>query len=229
MMDGSKGPKRPPVLILLGPPGAGKGTQARMLSERFGFIQLSTGDLLRAAVVAGTDAGKRAKSVMEAGGLVSDNIVLAILADRLAEPDCANGVILDGVPRTTAQAKALDTLLANAGQSIDAALALEVDDVEMVVRIAGRFTCGACGEGYHDSFKAPKVEGVCDCCGAQDMKRRADDKAETVMARLDAYHAETAPLISYYEQRGVLWRIRAMGDIDEIAAKITGVVAAITA
>ncbi|WP_159805254.1 adenylate kinase [Litoreibacter roseus] len=228
-MDGSKGPKRPPVLILLGPPGAGKGTQARMLSERFGFIQLSTGDLLRAAVVAGTDAGKRAKSVMEAGGLVSDNIVLAILADRLAEPDCANGVILDGVPRTTAQAKALDTLLANAGQSIDAALALEVDDVEMVVRIAGRFTCGACGEGYHDSFKAPKVEGVCDCCGAQDMKRRADDKAETVMARLDAYHAETAPLISYYEQRGVLWRIRAMGDIDEIAAKITGVVAAITA
>ncbi|MCB1310965.1 MAG: adenylate kinase [Sedimentitalea sp.] len=220
---------RPAVLILLGPPGAGKGTQARMLEETFGLVQLSTGDLLRAAVAAGTEAGRKAKAVMEAGDLVSDEIVIAILRDRLAEPDCAKGVILDGFPRTTVQAEALDALLAERGQQISAAISLEVDDAAMVTRISGRFTCAACGEGYHDSFKAPQVAGTCDKCGGTDMKRRADDNAETVASRLVAYHAQTAPLIAYYKRKGVLKSVDAMGDIDAIAADLARVVRAATA
>jgi adenylate kinase len=220
---------KPAVLILLGPPGAGKGTQARMLENRFGMVQLSTGDLLRAAVAAGTDAGKAAKAVMEAGELVSDDIVIAILRDRLAEPDCAKGVILDGFPRTTVQAEALDTLLAENGQSINAAISLEVDDAAMVTRISGRFTCGTCGEGYHDTFKAPAVAGTCDKCGGTDMKRRADDNAETVASRLVAYHEQTAPLIAYYKKKGVLESIDAMGDIDAIAGELAAVVTKATA
>jgi adenylate kinase len=212
------------VLILLGPPGAGKGTQARMLEEKFGLVQLSTGDLLRAAVAAGTDAGKQAQAVMAAGGLVSDDIVLAILRDRIAEPDAQKGVILDGFPRTTAQAEALDALLADQGLSLDAAISLEVDDAAMVERVAGRYTCGNCGEGYHDSFKQPAVAGVCDKCGGTEFKRRADDNAETVGARLDAYHAQTAPLITYYEGKGVLSRVDAMGEIDRVAGDLSTVV-----
>jgi len=208
------------VLILLGPPGAGKGTQARMLEEELGLVQLSTGDLLRAAVAAGTQAGKAAKAVMEAGELVSDEIVLAVLKDRLADPDVAKGVILDGFPRTTVQAEALDTLLDQSGQRINAAISLEVDDSAMVTRISGRFTCGGCGEGYHDSFKPTEKTGVCDKCGSTDMKRRADDNAETVAARLDAYHTQTAPLIAYYDQKGALERVDAMGAIDDIAREL---------
>ncbi|WP_353471888.1 adenylate kinase [Salipiger sp. H15] len=215
---------RAPVLILLGPPGAGKGTQARKLEETFGLVQLSTGDLLRAAVAQGTEAGKAAKAVMEAGQLVSDEIVIAILRDRIAEPDCARGVILDGFPRTTVQAEALDTLLAESGQKINAAISLEVDDAAMVDRISGRYTCAACGEGYHDRFKMPKESGTCDTCGGTEMKRRADDKAETVASRLEAYHAQTAPLIGYYEGKGALSRIDAMGAIEEIAAGLGAIV-----
>lgn len=228
-MDGSSTPTTAPVLILLGPPGAGKGTQARMLEEAHGLIQLSTGDLLRAAVAAGTEAGKRAKAVMEAGDLVSDEIVIAILRDRLAEPDCAKGVILDGFPRTTVQAEALDALLANTGQRINAAISLEVEDAAMVDRISGRFTCGACGEGYHDTFKPTAKTGVCDNCGSTEMKRRADDNAETVAQRLTAYHAQTAPLIDYYESKGALSRVPAMGAIDEIATALNSVVSQATA
>ncbi|MEP3329382.1 adenylate kinase [Sedimentitalea sp.] len=220
---------KPAVLILLGPPGAGKGTQARMLEEKFGLVQLSTGDLLRAAVAAGTDAGKAAKAVMEAGELVSDEIVINILRDRLAEPDCAKGVILDGFPRTTVQAEALDALLAESGQGINAAVSLEVDDAAMVTRISGRFTCGDCGEGYHDTFKAPKVAGTCDKCGSTNMKRRADDNAETVASRLVAYHEQTAPLIAYYKARDVLKSIDAMGDIDTIATDLAAIVKQATA
>lgn len=223
-MDGAPTPTASPVLILLGPPGAGKGTQARILEDRFGLVQLSTGDLLRAAVAAGTDAGNEAKAVMAAGGLVSDEIVIAILRDRLAEADCANGVILDGFPRTTVQAEALDALLTETGQRINAAISLEVDDAEMVTRISGRYTCGNCGEGYHDSFKQPKTEGVCDNCGGTDMKRRADDNAETVGQRLEAYHAQTAPLIAYYDGRGALQRINAMGDISAISSGLGAIV-----
>ncbi|KPD11352.1 adenylate kinase [Phaeobacter sp. 11ANDIMAR09] len=219
---------RPAVLILLGPPGAGKGTQARVLEEKFGLVQLSTGDLLRAAVAAGTEAGKAAKAVMESGGLVSDEIVINILRDRLAEPDCAKGVILDGFPRTTVQAEALDVLLGETGQKINAAISLEVDDSAMVTRVSGRYTCGGCGEGYHDSFKLPAVAGTCDKCGSQNMTRRADDNAETVASRLAAYHEQTAPLIAYYKGKEALQTIDAMGEIEAISGGLAKIVSEVT-
>ena len=215
---------RPAVIILLGPPGAGKGTQARMLQEAHGLVQLSTGDLLRAAVKAGTEAGKAAKAVMEAGGLVSDEIVLAILRDRMAAEDVRQGVILDGFPRTTGQAQALDQLLAEDGSEIGAAISLEVDDAAMVERISGRYTCASCGEGYHDRFKTPARAGVCDKCGGTEFARRSDDRAETVRERLAAYHAQTAPLIAYYDARGVLSRVDAMGRIEDIAQALGEIV-----
>jgi adenylate kinase len=218
-----------PVIILLGPPGAGKGTQARMLEEGFGLVQLSTGDLLRAAVAAGTEAGKRARAVMEAGQLVSDDIVLAILKDRMAQPDVARGVILDGFPRTSAQAAALDRLLADAGQRVTAAISLEVDDAAMIARVSGRYTCAGCGEGYHDTFKQPAKAGVCDKCGGTAMKRRADDNAETVRERLMAYHAQTAPLIAHYDGQSVLERVPAMGSIDGIRTMLADIVGRVSA
>lgn len=218
----------PAVLILLGPPGAGKGTQARMLEETFGLVQLSTGDLLREAVAAGTEAGLAAKAVMEKGELVSDEIVIAILSDRLDQPDVTKGTILDGFPRTEAQAAALDDLLSARGQKIDAAISLEVDDEAMVARVSGRYTCAACGEGYHDEFKQPATAGTCDKCQGTDFKRRADDNADTVRTRLTAYHAQTAPLISYYDARGALTRVPAMGDIGQIAASLGEIVAGVT-
>ena len=202
------------VVILLGPPGAGKGTQARMLEERFGLVQLSTGDLLRAAVARGTPAGLAAKAVMEAGGLVSDDIVLSILKDRMAEPDVARGVILDGFPRTAGQAAALDALLARQGRGVGAAISLEVDDEAMVGRVAGRYTCAACGEG------------VCDRCGGTAFKRRADDNAGTVRERLTAYHAQTAPLIAHYGKMGILKTVDAMAGIPEVGAALEALVAA---
>ena len=219
---------RPAVLILLGPPGAGKGTQARVLEEKFGLVQLSTGDLLRAAVAAGTEAGKAAKAVMASGGLVSDEIVINILRDRLAEPDCAKGVILDGFPRTTVQAEALDVLLEETGQKINAAISLEVDDSAMVTRVSGRYTCGGCGEGYHDSFKLPTVAGICDKCGSQNTTRRADDNAETVASRLAAYHEQTAPLIAYYKGKDALQTIDAMGEIETISGGLAKIVSKVT-
>ena len=216
------------VLILLGPPGAGKGTQARMLEEDFGLIQLSTGDMLRAAVASGSVAGQQAKAVMASGGLVSDEIVLAILRERMAQQDVARGVILDGFPRTEGQAAALDALLALTGQRVTAAISLEVDDEAMIGRVSGRYTC-ACGEGYHDEFKRPAQTGVCDKCGGSDFKRRADDNAETVRERLKAYHAQTAPLIAYYEGKEVLHRIDAMGDIAGIRQNLGAIVSGVSA
>ncbi len=218
-----------PVLILLGPPGAGKGTQARMLEEDFGLVQLSTGDMLRAAVAAGTEAGKMAKAVMEAGQLVSDDIVLAILKDRMAQPDVSRGIILDGFPRTAGQAAALDSLLDGVGQKVTAAISLEVDDEAMVGRVAGRYTCGTCGEGYHDEFKQPAHAGTCDKCGGTAFKRRADDNAETVRERLKAYHAQTAPLIAYYDGKGVLEKIDAMGAIAAIRTGLARIVTRVSA
>lgn len=191
-----------------------------MLEEDFGLVQLSTGDMLRAAVAAGTEAGKKAKAVMEAGQLVSDDIVLAILKDRMGQPDVARGVILDGFPRTDGQAAALDGLLGANGQKVTAAISLEVDDEAMVGRVSGRYTCAKCGEGYHDHFKKPAKAGACDKCGGTEMKRRADDNAETVRERLKAYHAQTAPLIAYYAGRGVLQKIDAMGAIADIRAAL---------
>ena len=221
-MDGAQTPTTTPIVILLGPPGAGKGTQARKLEETFGFVQLSTGDLLRAAVAAGTEAGKAAQAVMVAGGLVSDEIVLAILSERLAQDDCAKGVVLDGFPRTTVQAEALDAMLAERGQGIHAVISLEVEEDAMVARVAGRFTCGSCGEGYHDDFKPTALSGVCDACGSRNMTRRADDNAETARARLQAYTEQTAPLVAHYDARGTLARIDAMGGIDSITKDIAG-------
>ena len=215
---------RPAVLILLGPPGAGKGTQARMLQEKYGLVQLSTGDLLRAAVAAGTEAGKQAKAVMDAGGLVSDEIVIAILKDRMTDADCKNGVILDGFPRTTVQAKALDALLASTGQRINAAISLQVNDEAMVERISGRSTCAGCGEGYHDTFKPPLPGDTCAKCGGTELTRRADDRAETVASRLEAYHAQTAPLITYYGDAGVLQTVDAMEEINHVATQMSSVV-----
>ena len=225
MMDGSGFEQKRVNLVLLGPPGAGKGTQARKLQDRFGLVQLSTGDLLRAAVAEGTAAGLAAKAVMEAGGLVSDEIVVNILRDRLAQADCESGVIFDGFPRTAPQAEALDALLAENNSAITAAISLEVDDAAMVERISGRYTCAGCGEGYHDSFKQPQTAGTCDNCGGQDFKRRADDNAETVSKRLTAYHAETAPLIDHYGKEGVLKHVDAMQAIDRVEAQLASLVA----
>ncbi|MDN5786121.1 adenylate kinase [Pseudorhodobacter sp.] len=214
----------PTVLILLGPPGAGKGTQARLLEEEFGLVQLSTGDLLRSAVAAGTEAGKQAKAVMEAGALVSDDIVLAVLHDRMEDPDTAKGVILDGFPRTAGQAEALDQLLSRSNQRVNSVISMEVEDGPMIARVAGRYTCATCGEGYHDQFKQPAKAGVCDKCGGTEFKRRADDNAKTAGARLTAYHAQTAPLIAYYEGRGVLERIDAMADIATVSRAMSDAV-----
>ena len=207
-------------IILLGPPGAGKGTQARILVDREGMVQLSTGDMLRAAVAAGTEVGQKADAVMKAGGLVSDEIVVGVVDERLDLPDIANGVIFDGFPRTTPQAEALDGLLADKGMSLDAVVNMEVDDAAMVDRISGRYTCANCGEGYHDTQKQPAKEGVCDKCGSTEFKRRKDDNAETVASRLKEYHAETAPLIAYYSNTGKLKSVDGMADIDKVTAAI---------
>ncbi|MCH8950914.1 MAG: adenylate kinase [Proteobacteria bacterium] len=207
-------------IILLGPPGAGKGTQARLLMEGGGLVQLSTGDMLRAAVAAGSEVGKQARAVMEAGQLVSDEIVIGVVSERLDAPDVKAGVIFDGFPRTAAQAEALDRLLAGKGLVLDAVISIEVDDELLVDRVSGRFTCGACGEGYHDTHKMPARDGVCDNCGATEFKRRADDNAETVRARLAAYHADTAPLIGYYTAAGKLRTVDGMAGIGEVARAI---------
>lgn len=213
-----------PVLILLGPPGAGKGTQAKRLEDRFGLVQLSTGDLLREAVAAGTNAGKAAKSVMEAGGLVSDDIVINILRDRLNSPDCGAGVILDGFPRTIPQAEALSVLLTSQGAKVHAAISLEVEDEAMITRVSGRYTCDGCGEGYHETYKRPAVENTCDQCGSLKFRRRADDNADTVRRRLVAYHIETAPLIAFYEAEDALQTINAMGEIDTITDALRAII-----
>jgi adenylate kinase len=207
-------------IILLGPPGAGKGTQARILTETRGLVQLSTGDMLRAAVAAGTEVGKQADAVMKAGGLVSDDIVIGVVSERLDAPDAAQGVIFDGFPRTSAQAEALDGLLAAKGMTLDAVVNMEVDDAAMVDRVSGRYTCAGCGEGYHDTDKKPAVAGKCDKCGSTEFKRRKDDNAETVASRLEAYHADTAPLIAYYKGTGKLKNVDGMAPIGEVTASI---------
>lgn len=207
-------------LILLGPPGAGKGTQAHRLVEAYDIPQLSTGDMLRAAVAAGTETGKKAKAIMDSGKLVSDDIVNAIVSERIDEPDCANGFILDGYPRTLAQADAVEEMLAEKGTELDAVVELRVDDDAMVERVAGRYTCANCGEGYHDTLKQPQKEGVCDKCGSTEFKRRADDNEEAMRTRLQAYYKETAPLTGYYHAKGKLRRVDGMAAIDDVAAEI---------
>lgn len=204
-------------VILMGPPGGGKGTQAKRLQDRYGIVQLSTGDMLRAAVKAGTPVGLKAKAVMDAGQLVSDDIMVGLISERIDQPDCANGFILDGFPRTIAQAEALDKLLKDKGIELDKVIEVAVPDARLIERITGRFTCTACGEGYHDKFKQPKRPGVCDICGGTAFGRRADDKAETVGARLKAYHDQTAPLMPYYKAKGTLEVIDGDRDMDAVS------------
>lgn len=213
-------------LILLGPPGAGKGTQAQRLVDRRGLVQLSTGDMLRAAVKAGTPLGRKVQPIMERGELVSDDLVVGIVAERISQSDCAKGFILDGFPRTTAQAEALDRLLAECRARLDKVVEMKVNDAALVERISGRFTCAKCGAGYHDRFKRPRVEGRCDVCGGSEFNRRADDNAETVKTRLKAYHRDTAPLLDYYRRQGVLAQVDGMAAIDEVARQIDEVLAA---
>ncbi len=212
-------------LILLGPPGAGKGTQAQRLTERLGLVQLSTGEMLRAAVKAGTPVGKQADVIMKRGDLVSDEVVVAIIAERIDQPDCAKGFVLDGFPRNPSQAAALDKMLAERSLKLDHVIELKVDDAALVERITGRFTCAKCGAGYHDKFKPTKVAGVCDACGSQEFTRRADDRAETVKSRLEVYNAQTAPLLPYYRQRGILASVDGMADMADVSRQIDAVLA----
>ena len=207
-------------IILLGPPGAGKGTQASRLEAERGMVQLSTGDMLRAAVKAGTPIGLKAKAVMDAGELVSDEIVSGIIGDRLDELGADTGVIFDGYPRTAAQAESLDQILADRGRTLDHVIELAVDEDALVERITGRFTCAACGEGYHDKFKLPAKEGVCDKCGGTDFKRRPDDNEETVRTRMAEYRAKTAPILPIYEARGIVSRVDGMADMKEVSSAI---------
>ena len=207
-------------LILLGPPGAGKGTQAAWLKDTYGIPQLSTGEMLREAVAKGTEVGREAKSIMEARRLVSDEVINRIVAERIDQPDCAGGFILDGFPRTVPQAEALDHMLAERGLALDAVIEFHVDHDALVERISGRFSCAKCGAGYHDSFKPTRVPGICDVCGGTEFVRRKDDNADTVRERLAAYEAQTAPLLPYYGAKGLVRTVDGMAAIDQVTVAI---------
>ncbi len=210
-------------LILMGPPGSGKGTQSQRIEKSHGIVQLSTGDMLRAEVASGSDLGKEAKEVMESGGLVSDELIIAMISSRIDQDDCKKGFILDGFPRTTPQAEALDAMLTEKGLKIEHVIEMKVDDKAMVKRITGRFTCARCGAGYHDEFQKPEIEGVCDQCGGTEFTRRADDNAKTVRARLQAYHEQTAPILSYYKEKGAVKSVEGMATIDEVTEQLNAV------
>ncbi len=216
-------------LILLGPPGAGKGTQAKILEEQMGFKQLSTGDMLRAAKSDGTEIGLKAKAVMDRGELVSDDIVIGIVSERLDQPDVKNGVVFDGFPRTAAQAQALDRLLASKGQKLDAVIEMKVDDEALVSRIVGRYTCAKCGQSYHEEFAKPKQAGTCDVCGSTEFTRRADDNEKTVRDRLHVYNTQTAPLVAYYREQGNLHVIDGMADIAVVTREMSAVLSRVKA
>lgn len=208
------------ILILLGPPGAGKGTQAARIRDEYKIAHLSTGDMLRGAIAAGTEVGRQAKGVMDAGKLVSDDIIIRLVEERTGEDDCANGFLLDGFPRTVAQAEALDDLLERKGLKLDAVVELAVDDDALIGRISGRYSCAKCGAGYHDSFQKPKQDGVCDSCGGTEFKRRSDDNADAVRTRLQSYHQQTAPLLPYYRKKSVLKTVDGMADIDVVTRQV---------
>jgi adenylate kinase len=210
-------------IILLGPPGAGKGTQAQRLQNDLGMIQLSTGDMLRAEMKSGSALGEQAKGIVASGKLVPDALMVGLIEDRIARPDCAKGFILDGFPRTEAQAQALDTMLDKTGRKLDQVIEMEVDEAALTERVVGRFTCAKCGTGYHDEFKRPKVEGVCDVCGSTEFSRRPDDNAETMKTRMAAYRAQTEPLLPYYRAKGILKKVDGMAAMDEVYRQIRAV------
>jgi len=211
------------IVILLGPPGAGKGTQAAHLESEYGLKQLSTGDMLRAAVAADTPLGRKAKAAMDAGDLVSDDLVVQIIADRLKDPDCAKGCILDGFPRNRAQAEALDQMLAETDDGVDAVIEVTVPEEELVERISGRLFCAECGAGYHETNLPPSKPGVCDSCGAEAVARRDDDNPDTVRRRLAEYRAQTEPLIPYYQEKGLLHRVDGRQSIEAVTEEILGI------
>ncbi len=213
------------ILILLGPPGAGKGTQAQAIKAAKGLVQLSTGDMLREAVAAKSELGQVARKAMDAGELVSDDIVISVIAERIENKDCERGFILDGFPRTVAQAEALDQMLEVKGSQLDHVIEIRVDEEELVKRIAGRFSCAKCNENYHDTFKRPGKDGVCDGCGGTEFTRRSDDRAETVRARLEAYRNQTAPLLPYYRAKGTLRSVDGMNSIEAVTKEILEVLA----
>ena len=212
-------------LILLGPPGAGKGTQAQMLKEKFRIPQISTGDILRQAVKDKSELGIKAQSFMDAGQLVPDDVVIGLIKERFKQADCEAGFILDGFPRTAPQAEALDKLLAKKSLSLDKVIELKVDDNAMIERITGRYSCAICGAGYHDKFQQPRQSGVCDSCGGTEFSRRSDDNEETVRSRLVAYHEQTAEIVPYYKARGILAEIDGMQSIESVTVEIQGVIA----
>jgi len=211
------------IIILLGPPGAGKGTQAQHLEETRGMVQLSTGDMLRAAIKAGTPVGRQVQSIMKDGGLVPDDIIVQMIADRISQPDCGRGFILDGFPRTVPQAEALDRMLAERKLSLTAVIEMVVDEEIMIERVTGRFTCAKCKHGFHDKFRPTKVAGVCDNCGSTEFIRREDDKAETMKKRLAEFHAQTKPILPYYEKRGILRQVDGMAPIEEVSRQIDAI------
>ena len=207
-------------VVLLGPPGSGKGTQAKRIEQIHGITQLATGDMLRSATLSGGELGLRVKSIMDSGQLVPDDIIIDMIADRIDQPDCRNGFVLDGFPRTLAQARALDQMLAKRSRRLDHVIEFEVDEAALVDRLAGRFTCQQCGASYHERDNRPKVDGVCDVCGACEFICRADDRPETVKARLDVYHRQTAPILPYYRERDILRRVNGMAEIDSVTRAI---------
>ena len=211
-------------IILFGPPGCGKGTQATFISESFIIPHLSTGDMLRSAVVSKSEVGLKAKNIMEKGGLVSDEIVFSIVKDRISQNDCKKGFILDGFPRTTAQATSLDLMLSDKSLKMDYVIQLEVDEDAIVARLSGRFSCSECGAGYHDAYKMTKEYKKCDKCGSKEFSRRSDDNPKTVRSRLEAYHKKTAPILPFYRDKGVLQSVDGMLEMDKVFNKIEEII-----